>query len=197
MRRHVGGHTYGDTVAAVEEQHWSLCGKNHRLGESLVKIGAEIHRILVEVGKDILCQALQLGLCITHGRRGVAVHAAKVTLPENQRITHAPGLGQTHHGVINAAVAVRMIFTQDIAHDTGRLLGTAAVADAKAVHTEQHAAVHRLHAVPYIGEGSRNDNRHRIIYVRALHLALYIDRDNPTLKIVHFFYHFQFSFCVL
>ena len=150
--RHIGSHTHGDTVAAVEQQHGSLCGEHDRFHQRFVKVGSEIYGILVEVGEDILCQTLQFGLCVTHRSRGIAVDTAKVALAENQRIAHTPGLGKTHHSVVYAAVAVRVVFTKHITHDTGRLFGGAAVSHAQSVHTVKHAAVDRFHTVPDIGQ---------------------------------------------
>ena len=71
---------------------------------------------------------------------------------------------------------MRVIFTEDFSHDTGRFLGLAAEAEAQAVHSEKDAALHRLEAVPHVGEGSGYYDGHRIVDVRGAHFVVYLYR---------------------
>ena len=119
--------------------------------ERLVEVGFEIDRVFVEVGEDFLGQLLELGLGVSHGRHRVAVDRTEVALAVDQQVAQVPGLGEARHGVVDAGVAVRVVFTEDVAHDTRRLLDAAAVGDAQVAHAEQHAAVYGLKSVSDIG----------------------------------------------
>ena len=87
VRCHVGGHTDGDTVGAVDQQCGDLCRQHGRLLQRVVEVVLEVDGVLVEVVEHLLGDLLQTGFGVTHGSRAVAVDATKVTLSVNQRIT--------------------------------------------------------------------------------------------------------------
>src|SRR5690606_9077345 len=101
----------------------------------------------------LLRDLLQAGLGITHGRRAVAIDAAEVALAVDQRIAQAPVLGHAHHGIIYTAIAVRVVFAQHLAHDTGALLIRTVAEHPQVLHAEEHAAVHGFKAVAHVGQG--------------------------------------------
>ena len=49
VRRHVGGHAYGNARAAVDQQVGEGAGEDHGLGGGVVVVGLEVHRVLVQV----------------------------------------------------------------------------------------------------------------------------------------------------
>ncbi len=149
--RHVGGHTYGDAVGAVHQQQRRLGRQDSRLLERFVEIRLEIDGILIQVGQDFFGQLLEFGLGVSHGRHRVAVDGTEVALSVDKQVAQVPGLGQAGHRVVNAGVTVRVVFTEDVADDTGGLLHAAAVGDTQVAHSEEDAPVHRLKSVSYIG----------------------------------------------
>ena len=175
MRRHVGGHTDGDTGRSVDQQLRDAGRHDRGFLERIVEVGHHVDRILVDVHHQVFGDLAQAGLGVTHRGGRVAVHAAEVTLAVHQHIAQRPRLGHTHHRFIHRAVAVRVVFTQHLAHDTGRLFITRRRGDTQFVHAVKHAAVYRFEPVAHIGKCAGNDHRHRIVDVRGFHLVDYVD----------------------
>ena len=178
MRGHVGGHAHGNARRAVHQQVRELGGHHARLFQRVIKVGLEVDGILVEVPEHLIRQALEAGFGITHGGRRVAIDRPKIALAVHQRIAQTPVLSHPHHGVVHRAVAVRVVFTQHLAHDTGRFLVGFIVAHAQLAHAIQHAAVHGLQAIAHIGQGPGDDNRHRVVDVRPAHLVFDVYRND-------------------
>ena len=187
VRGHVRGHTDGDARGAVEQQQRELGRQHRRLLEGVVEVERHVDGILVDVGEDILGHLLELGLGVSHGGHGVAVHRAEVALAVDQRIALVPGLRQAGHGVVDAGVAVRVELTEYFTDDTGRFLGLSAVVQAQAVHTEKYAALYGFEAVPGVREGAGHDHGHRVIDVGRAHLMVDLDRFYDS---CHFFLDF-------
>jgi len=104
--------------------------------------------------------------------------AAEVALAVHQRVAKAPILRHAHHGIVHAAIAVRVVLPQHLPHDTGALLIGTVAQDAEVLHAEEHPAVHRLQAIAHIGQRPAHDHRHRVIDVGGAHLVLDVDRDD-------------------
>ena len=128
VRGHVGGHSDGDARRTVEQQQRRLRGQHRGLLEGVVEIERHVDGVLVNVGQDLGGKLLQLGLGISHGRNGIAVHRAEITLSVYQRISLVPVLGETCHRVVHAGVSVGMELTKHLTHDTGGLLRLSAIA---------------------------------------------------------------------
>ena len=77
-----------------------------------------------------------------------------------------------HQRVVHRAVAVGVVFTQDIAHDRRRLLVAAARDEAQLVHCVEDPAVDRLETVADIRQRAGDNDAHRVIDERLLHLLL-------------------------
>ena len=52
--RDVGSHTYGDTIAAIDQEVRNLCRHNRRLHKGVVEVGIHIDGVLLEVVHDVL-----------------------------------------------------------------------------------------------------------------------------------------------
>ena len=156
----------------------------------------EIDRILVDIGHHLVGDALHARLGVTHGRRRVAVHRTEVTLAVDERITHRPLLGQTHHGVVDRTVAVGVELTEHVADDTGRLTRRLVVRQPElGAHIVEDAPVHGLQTVAHVGQGTGDDDRHRIVDVGRLHLLLDVDGDDaPHQPGILFFFSQHFGF---
>ena len=57
---------------------------------------------------------------ITHRCGGVAVDRTKVTLAIYQHVTQGEWLRHTYNGVVYGSITMRVVFTDDVTHDTGR-----------------------------------------------------------------------------
>ena len=96
-------------------------GEDRGFGLVAVEIGDKVNHLLVEILEHFPRELGQLRFGVTHGRGGVAVHAAEVAVTVHQREIDGEILRQTHQRVIHGSVAVGVIFTQRVADDTGAL----------------------------------------------------------------------------
>ena len=81
---------------------------------------------------------------VSHGGGVIAVHRAEVTLAVHQHVAQREVLRHANNRVVNRAVAVRVVFTNDVTHDTRRFFVRAVPVVVQLVHGEQDAAMHRL-----------------------------------------------------
>ena len=112
---------------------------------------------------------------VTHGRRTVAVERTEVALAIDQRVTHVKGLRHPDDGVIGGGITVRVVFTDHITNDTGRLHISPVIDVVQLAHGEQHAAVHRFEAVANVWQGAADDDTHGIVQVGLLELIFDVD----------------------
>ena len=80
-----------------------------------------------------------------------------------------------HNGVIDRLVAVRVVLTDHITHDTGRLLVRSVPVVVQLMHGEQDPAVNRLEAIARIGQGASHNHAHGVIEVTAPHFLFQTD----------------------
>ena len=170
-------------VAPLTSRLGSAEGRTLGSVERVVEVGAEVDRVLVEVGQDIEGRQRQAGLGVAHGGRRIAVHGAEVALPVDQHGAHGEVLRHAGHGFVDRGIAMRVILTQHLADDTRGFLVGRVGADAHVVHGIQDAALHGLQAVACIRQGARDDDGHGVVEIRLLHLV--IDIDLAYLSSVH------------
>ena len=65
---------------------------------------------------------------------------------------------------------MRVVLTDNVTHDTGTLHSRLVRDHAQLVHTEHHAAMHRLEAVTRIGESTGDNHAHGIAQIAILHV---------------------------
>ena len=145
--RDVGGHADRDARRPVHEQVGEPGGKHRGLGERLVVVGLEVHRLLVEVLQQHLSRLVEARLGVAHGRGAVAVDAAEVAVAVDQRHAHVERLREADHRVVHGRIAVGVVLADDVADGTRRLHVRAPRRVAGLLHGIQDAAVHRLQAV--------------------------------------------------
>ncbi len=166
---HVGGHTYGDAVGAVDQEVGHTCGKNGGLFALIGVGGHHIDGVLLDVGHHLIGYLLHAALGVTHGCGAVAVDATKVALPVDHGVAHVPGLGHADHSKIDGGVAVGVVLTQHLADYGGGLAVSGVVEHAHVVHGIEYAALDGLEAISDIGQRARHDDRHGIVDVGSLH----------------------------
>ena len=177
VRRNVGGHAHGNAGTAVDKQVGRLGGQHLRHGQGVVVVGAEGHRLLVQIRQQFGGQAGHAHLGVAHGGRRVPVDGAEVALPIDQQVAHGEGLGHAHHGVVDGHIPMRVVLAHDVADHAGGLHVGAVVGVVQLVHGEQHPAMHGLQAVAHIRQGAADDDAHRVVQVGLAKLVLDVDRQ--------------------
>ena len=126
VRRDVRGHADGDAGGAVDEQVRDARRQHSRFLVRTVVVRDHVDGLLLDVGHQLTGDRGQPRLGVAHGRRRVAVDAAEVALPVDQRITQREGLSHAHERVVHGRVAVRVIELQHVADERGALAVAAA-----------------------------------------------------------------------
>ena len=178
VRRDVRRHADRDTGAAVDEQVRDPRGQHGRLALALVVVRREIDRLLVDVGQQLLRDAGHAHFGVAHGRRRIAVDRAEVALAVDEQVAHRERLRHPDDRVVDRDVAVRMVLTDDVADDAGRLLVRSIPLVAELAHRVQDAPMHRFQAVPNVRQRATHDYAHRVIEVRLPHLVFEIDGED-------------------
>ena len=182
VRRDVRRHADGDARGAVDQQVRHAARQDERLGGGVVEVGTEVDRLLVDVGEQLLGELRQPALGVAVRRRRIAVDGAEVALPVDQRVAQVPLLRETDQGVVDRAVAVRVVPLEDLAHDAGALRVAAVVEQALAEHGVEDAAMDGLQPVARVGQRTRDDDRHRVVHEGLAHLVF--DVDGNALRVL-------------
>ena len=180
VRRDVGGHADGDAAAAVDQQVGDPARQEVRLHRPAVIVRRKIDGFLVDLPEHLHRKGRHTTFRVAHSGSGVVSGRAEVAVAVDQRVAQRPGLGQAHEGVVDRAVAVRVVVGHHLADDAGALEVAAVGAVAAVVHGVEHPAVDRLEAVLDPWQGAADDDRHRVLEVGALHLHLDADQLDPV-----------------
>ncbi|MEY3073315.1 MAG: hypothetical protein RLZZ353_1511 [Actinomycetota bacterium] len=172
VRRDVRRHPDGDAGRAVREQVREPCRQDDRLLLVAVVVRDEVDGLLVEVAQQLHREARQPRLGVAHRGRRVAVDRAEVAVAVDQRVPDREVLPHPDQRVVDRAVTVGVVLLHDVADGRRALAVRAVGAQARLVHRVQDAAVDRLQAVSDVGQGPADDDRHRVVEVRGLHLVL-------------------------
>ena len=142
--RDVGGHAHGDAGGAVDQQVRQLGRQDRGFGLGLVVVGGEVDGLFFDVRQHLVGDLRHAHFGVTHGGRSIAVHGAEIALAIHQHIAHGERLGHAHDGVVHGHVAVGVVFTDDVADHSGRLLVGLVVVVAQLFHGVEDAAVNGL-----------------------------------------------------
>ncbi len=178
MRRNVGRHADRDTASAVDEKVREFGGQNGRFLDRAVVVIAIIDRVVVEIVEQEARDFGQARFGVAFGCRRIAVDRAEVALAVDERNAHREILRETHEGVIDRGVAVRVILAHHLADDARRLDVLLVPVEPEFVHREEDAAVHGLQAVAHVWEGAGDDDAHRVVEIRAFHFVRNGDRTD-------------------
>ena len=144
VRRDIGGHTYGNARRAVDQQIRNAAWKDERFFFRAVVVGAEIDGFFVDVAQHFVGDFGETDLGVTHRRSVVSVDRAEVALAVDQHMAQREILGHTDDGVVHRTVAMRVVLTDHVTHDTGRFFVRTVPVVVEFVHGEQNATVHRF-----------------------------------------------------
>ncbi len=172
VRRDVRRHADGDAGRAVDEQVREARRQDRRLHVLAVVVGLEVDRVGVEVAQHLARDAVEPGLRVPHGGRGVVVDRAEVALAVDERVAQREVLRHAHERVVDRRVAVRVVLAHHRADDSGALHVAPVRLQPHLVHREQDAAVDGLQAVADVGQRAPDDDRHGVVEIRGAHLLL-------------------------
>ena len=125
-------------------------------------------------------QALHPDLGVPHGGRRIPVDGSEVALAVDERVAHREILSHAHDSVVDGGVAVRMVFTDHVADDTGRLLIGLVEVVLELAHGVKHAAVNGFEPVAHIRQRPADDDAHGVIEIGLFHLLLDADFGCPV-----------------
>ena len=185
MRRDIRSHTNSDTRSTIDQQLRELRRQNRRLLQGLIVVRYKLDRLLINILQHEFSDLRHTDFRITHCCRRISIDRTKVAVTICQHVTHREILRHTDNRIIDRAVTMRMIFTENFTDDTRRFLVRFVGAHTGFLHGIQDAAVYRLQAVPDIWQGTSNNNAHRIIDVAVLHLMFQIDRYDLSMTKIH------------
>ncbi len=174
VRRYVGRHAHRDSGGAVDQQIRHPRRQHRRFAFRLVVVRYEIDRFLVDVRQQLAGNSRHAHFGVAHGRRRVAVDRAEIALAVHQQVAHGEGLRHAYDGVVHRGVAVRVIFADDVADHTGRLLVRLVPVIAQFAHGVEHAPMHGFQAVADIGQCPADDDAHCVIQIGFAHLVFEI-----------------------
>ena len=154
VRRNVRRIPTTDSGASVDKQVWKASGQDDGFVFFVVKVGDEIHGVLVDVLQQHFGDARQTGFGITHRGRGIAIDRSVVSVHVDQGHVRFEVLGQANHRFINARVAVGVIFPHDFPDDAGGFLVRFVAHHAHFVHSIQNASLNGFQSVFDVGQGA-------------------------------------------
>ena len=164
-RGNVRRHADRNAARAVDEKLRKLRRKNRRLFQRFIVVRYEVHRLLVDILEHELCNLRHANLGIAHRCRGVAVDRTEVAMTVGKHMAHGKVLCHADDSIVDRAVAVRMILTQDFANDTRRFLIRLRRAHAGFLHRVENAPMHRFQAIAYIRQCTSDNDAHRVVDV--------------------------------
>jgi hypothetical protein len=124
--------------------------------------GAEINRVFLNPFQQRLRHLCQPRFGVAHGSRVIAINIAEIALAFDQRITRCEILREPHHRLINRGIAMGVIFTHHIAHDTRAFLEAGFRIKPQLPHRPKQAAMHGLQPIAHIRQGPCRNGGKRI-----------------------------------
>ena len=138
--RDVGGHADRDAGGPVDQQVGEPGRQHDRLLLLAVVVRLEVDGVLGDVADHLHGQRRHPALGVAHGRGLVVARRAEVALAGDQRVAHHPRLRQPHQGVVDRAVAVRVVLPHHLADDPGALVPAPVRPVAAVVHRRTGSA---------------------------------------------------------
>jgi len=178
VRRHVRGHTDGDPARAVDQEVRQGGRQDLRLGQLVVVVRHEVHDVLVEVARHHQGRRGEPGFGVP-GRRGAVVERTEVAVAIDQGQSQGERLRHAHEGVVDRGVPVWVQLAHHLAHHPGGLHVATVRPQAHLGHLVEDPALHRLQAVPRVGQRTGVDDGVGVLEEGVLHLPGDVDVDDP------------------
>ena len=109
-----------------------------------VVVLCKIDGFFFEVCQQRVRQLRHANFGVAHRRGRIAIYRAKIALSVDQWVAQRKRLRHTNDGVVDRRVTMRVIFTDNVTHDTRRFLVGFVPVVIELVHGKEHAPVHGL-----------------------------------------------------
>jgi len=185
VRRDVGRHADRDARLPVDEQIRNTGRQDRGLVLRLVVVRTEIDRFLLDVREQLVRHPGHAHFGVTHGRRHVAIDRPEIALAVDEQVAHRERLRHPHHGFVDGRIAVRVVFTDDVADDAGGFLVGLVPVIAELAHGEQDTTMDGLQTITNVGQRAPDDHAHGIVEVGLPHLVFEADGQYFTCDIGH------------
>ena len=120
MSRNAGRHADRNTFRAVYEKVRHPHRKYKGFLLCLIKVRSEIDDIFIQIRQtDFLSELRKSRLGITHGSSPVTLDGSEITVSVHKDLPFFKLLCHDDQSLVDGAVAVGVIFTHRISHDTG------------------------------------------------------------------------------
>ena len=157
MRGHVRGHADRDAGTAIDQQIRNGRGQNGRLLKLVVIVGGEIDGVLGDVRVHAECGPCHTRFGVAGCRRPV-IKGTEIAVAIHQGQTHRERLGETHHGLVDCGITMRMELAHHLADHTCRFHIWAVGREIHLAHLVDDAALHGLETVPGVRQCTRIDH---------------------------------------
>ena len=168
--RNVRRHANGNATCAVDKQVREFGGENSRLLQLAIIVVAKIDGVVTEIVEQESGDFGKARFRVALGGRRVTIDRAEIALAINKWNTQRKILRHAHQRVVYRQVTVRVILAHHLADDAGALDVLFVPLETKFAHRKQNAAVHGLQAVAHVRQRARDDDAHRVVEIRPLHL---------------------------
>src|SRR3989338_7293864 len=112
----------------------------------------------------------------------VSSEASEISLPLNKRIPQRKVLGQSHQGIIDRGISMRMILAKNCSNHSRAFLKRFVMCHPHFAHSVEDSPMDWFEAVAHVRQRPSNDNRHRIIEVALSHFFLDFARFGAILR---------------
>ena len=174
VRRDRRGHADRDALRAVDEQVGEPRRQHRGFFGGAVVVRHQVDGVLLDVGEQLHGQRVQARFGVAAGGRA-EVRRAVVAVEVDERVAQRERLGHAHEGVVDRAVAVRVVAGHRVAGDACALHVRSVGTEALLVHVPDDSTVHGLQAVAHVGQRARHDRGDRVVEERTLHFFLQLD----------------------
>ena len=187
MGRNAGSHADGNSFRTVYQKVGNPDRQDLRFLLCLIKIRYKIHHIFIQISEEhFLGQFFQTCFRVSHGSRAISLDGSEVSVSVHQSLSFFEILCHNDKRLIDGAVAVGMVFTHGISHDSGTFPVRAVITDPQLIHIVQGSSLYRLQAVAYIRQRTGYNDTHRIINIGFLHDLRIIGTNDILLLCLHF-----------
>ena len=145
------------------EQVRELGGQDDRFPLVAGVVVPIIDGLLVEFGEQVPAGRVSLRLGVPVRGRRVAVDRSEVSLAVDERHPHHPVLRHPDEGLVDGAVAVRVVVAHHVPDDLRRLHRLPVEREVRVVvHRVEDAPLDGLESVADVRQGPLDDDRHRV-----------------------------------
>ena len=187
MRGDIGRQPDRDSRGAVHQEVGKPAGERVRFHQRIVEIQGKVDGILVDIAQQLERQLFQARLRIAVCRGGISVHRAEIAVAVDQRHPHIEVLRHAHQRVVHRRVAVRVIFSQTVAHDLGTFFVRLVRRQPELVHRVQNAALNGLQTVLHPGQSAVQNDVLRIGHHGIMKDLVQRDFKNRLFILTHLF----------